>query len=51
MSTSQRPSRVAGSMLQKIVASELQAERNNLNFDQTELKDLFLAPFVRAKTA
>ena len=43
--------RVEGSMLRKIVASELQRERDNCNFDQTELADMFLDPKVRANRA
>ena len=36
-----KPTRVEGSMLRKIVASELQAERDKCNFDRVELTSFF----------
>lgn len=42
--------KVAGSMLNKVVASELQAERDNCNFDKEELANVFATPDGRALT-
>jgi hypothetical protein len=36
-------------MLNKTVASELQTERDNCNFDRTELANLFQSPEAREK--
>ena len=36
-----KPTRVEGSMLKKIVASELQEERDKCNFDKEELTNFF----------
>ena len=39
---SQNKTRVAGSISKKIVATELQEERDNCNFDQKELFDIWM---------
>jgi len=38
-------------MLNKVVATELQVERDNCNFDQNELSGIFYTPEVREMMA
>jgi hypothetical protein len=49
--SSKPQTRVAGSMLKKVIASELVAERANCNFDRRELENILTHPDEQRRRA